>query len=346
MNILVTGGSGYFGETLLSKILQKGYSCRNFDLNSLEASHLKNDVHTIIGDIREKDKLNKALNGIDIVFHNVAQVPVAKDKKLFYEVNYKGTSNLLDLMVKNDAHKIVYTSSSAIFGVPKNNPVTENTKPNPFEAYGKAKLFGENVCKNFSEKELLDVSIIRPRTILGQGRLGIFQILFEWVLKKYNIPVFDHGENLYQFCHAEDLADACILSSEDGKEGTYNIGAEKYGTMFQLLEGLIKHAGGAQRIRSLNSAIIKPLMTLSSVTNLSPLGAYHAKMYGSSMFFDLSKAQDILGWRAKFSNQQMINESFDWYLENRENVLNNSKKRSHHKSSLKQGILSFLGSLL
>ena len=138
MNILVTGGSGYFGEILLSKILEKGFNCRNFDLNSLEASHLKNDVDTIIGDIREKDKLNKALKGVDVVFHNVAQVPVAKDKQLFYEVNYKGTSNLLDLMVKNGVHKIVYTSSSAIFGVPKNNPVTENTKPNPFEAYGKA----------------------------------------------------------------------------------------------------------------------------------------------------------------------------------------------------------------
>lgn len=346
MNVLVTGGSGYFGEVLLSKLLKKGFNCKNFDLNNLDNECLSSNVETIIGDIRDRDSLSNALKGIDIVFHNVAQVPVAKDNNLFFEVNYTGTENLLDLMVRNNVSKIVYTSSSAIFGVPSENPVLENTIPKPFEAYGKAKLYGENSCLRYLKQNLIDVSIIRPRTILGHGRLGIFQILFEWVINGYNLPVFDGGKNVYQFCHADDLADACILSSELDVNGIYNIGAEEYGTMRQLLQGLIDHAGGKQKITSLNSNLIKPFMTISSITNLSPLGAYHAKMYGSSMFFDLKKAKNDLGWVSNFSNQEMIKESFDWYVSNRNDVLSNSKKRSHHKSLVKQGILSLIGKLL
>ena len=71
----------------------------------------------------------------------------------------------------------------------------------------------------------------RPRTIMGHGRLGIFQILFEWIREGYNIPVLGRGDNVYQFVHADDLAEACILAAARPGPTTYNCGALRPGTM-------------------------------------------------------------------------------------------------------------------
>ena len=95
------------------------------------------------------------------------------------------------------------------------------------------------------------MSIIRPRTILGHGRLGIFSILFDWISKGVNIPVLNNGENIYQFVHAEDLASACILASYVNKNiSYYNIGAEDFGTMRETLENLCEYANTGSRIYS------------------------------------------------------------------------------------------------
>ena len=153
------------------------------------------------------------MKGYKIIFHNVAQVPLAKNNSLFWDVNVNGTKNICESAVKNEIEKIVYTSSSAIYGIPKLNPVKENTIPAPGEKYGEAKLMGKRSVENFSQKGL-HCSIIRPRTILGHGRLGIFSILFKWIKEGINIPVFNNGENTYQFVHADDLADACILAAK------------------------------------------------------------------------------------------------------------------------------------
>src|SRR5262245_44317707 len=208
--ILVTGGSGYFGSLLLRKLRERQESCRVFDL--VDADDRPADVEFVQGDIRDAGAVAAACRGVAIVHHNVAQVPLARDRQLFQSVNVQGTQNLLTAARMASVSKVVFTSSSAVFGAPDHNPVTEETPPRPGEAYGQAKLEAERLCRAESERGL-DVTIIRPRTILGHGRLGIFQMLFEWVRTGYNVPVLGRGDNLYQFVHAEDLADACILAS-------------------------------------------------------------------------------------------------------------------------------------
>ena len=219
--VLVTGGSGYFGSKLIQNLRSKGFECRNFDIN--KPVEPQNKVEFVQGDIRNIREITSACEGIDIVHHNVAQVPLAKDDKLFKSVNYEGVENILNASLRNKVKKVVYTSSSAVFGVPTQNPVTELTIPTPAESYGKAKFEGEIICKEYIDKGL-DVTIIRPRTIMGQGRLGIFQILFEWIFRGQNIPVFNGGNNLYQFIHSDDLAEACFLAAETTGPNLFNCG--------------------------------------------------------------------------------------------------------------------------
>jgi nucleoside-diphosphate-sugar epimerase len=336
---LVTGGAGYFGELLARQLLASGQEVRIFDLNWSDLPK----IEQITGDIRDPAKVAQACRGIDVVYHNVAQVPLAKNLSLFSSVNEDGTRILLEESRKAGIQKVVYTSSSAVFGVPNKNPVTRAMRPKPSEAYGRAKLAGEELCRKAVEAGL-DVSIVRPRTILGHGRLGIVQILFDWVSKGRDVPVFNGGNNIYQFVHADDLVSACIAAGQRPGFAIYNIGAEHFGTMRELFEALIRHAKQGSRIKSLPMAPMETLMSAASQFGLSPLGPYHALMFGREFYFDISDAQRELGYAPRYSNEAAICHSYDWYIANRDRI--RFEGASHHKSAVRKGVLALAPALL
>jgi nucleoside-diphosphate-sugar epimerase len=342
MHVLITGGSGYFGSLLRDRLREGGTAVRVFDLSDSLDRH--QEVEFVGGDIRDAAKVREVCEDCEVVYHCVAQVPLAKDRLLFESVNIGGTENLLKGAQAAKVRKVVYISSSAVFGAPKQNPVTEQTPPTPAEAYGRAKLAGETLCAEFV-KQGLDVSVIRPRTIMGHGRLGIFQILFEWIRTGYNVPVLGHGDNVYQFVHADDLADACVLAAGRAGAATYNCGAEEFGTMRETLEQLCAHAKTGSKVRGVPMSPAVAFMKLTSAVGLSPLGPYHALMYGKSMYFDITKAKTELGWRPKFSNEVMFMHSYDWYVKNREQILR-EHGASHHRSAVKQGVLGLVKHLI
>jgi nucleoside-diphosphate-sugar epimerase len=339
---LITGGSGYFGSLLRDRLRARGQAVRVFDL--ADADDRTSEVGFVPGDIRNPARVAEALAGCDTVYHCVAQVPLAKDKELFHSVNVNGTENLLRAALGANACKVIYVSSSAVFGAPKSNPVNEETPPSPGEAYGRAKLEGEKLCRAYASRGL-DVTIIRPRTIMGHGRLGIFQILFEWIREGHNVPVLGGGDNVYQFVHADDLAEACMLAAVRPGPAVYNCGAAKFGTMRETLEQLCAHARTGSRGRSVPMTPAVLFMKLTSALGLSPLGPYHALMYGRSLWFDIARAQRELGWQPRFSNDEMFTQTYDWYLAHREKVLRTSGA-SHHRSAVKQGALALAKHLL
>jgi nucleoside-diphosphate-sugar epimerase len=342
MTTLITGGSGYFGSLLLDRLRETGAVCRVFDL--VDADDRATDVAFHQGDVRDFPAVFEACKGVDVIHHNVAQVPLAKDRHLFQSVNIEGTENVLRAARKAGVRKTIITSSSAVFGIPRSNPVTEEIDPTPMEDYGRAKAEAEARCRCYAEYGL-DVTIVRPRTILGHGRLGIFQILFEWVRTGYNIPVLGTGDNLYQFVHADDLAEACIRAAGRPGATRYNIGSDRFASMRQTLEALCRHAGTGSRVVSIPMRPAELGMRLTSALGLSPLGAYHALVYGKSLYFDVAKAKAELGWQPRYSNQEMIVQSYDWYLSHREEVLR-ARGASHHRSPVKQGVLNLVKHLI
>jgi nucleoside-diphosphate-sugar epimerase len=334
MTALVTGGSGYFGLLLVQELRRRGHDVRVLDLN--DADDRPPEVDLVQGDIRDPATVRRALNGVDVVFHNVAQVPLAKDPAAFESVNVGGTKLLLDLCLQAGVRKVVSTSSSAVFGIPSSNPVTEATVPAPAEAYGRAKLDAEHLCHDAAARGL-DVTIIRPRTILGFGRLGIFTVLFDWIEAGTDVFVLGKGDNRYQFVHARDLADACLRAAERPGPAVYNIGARDFGTMREALEALAAHAGTGSRVRSLPVRPASLAMQAVSRVGLAPFAAYHWIMYSKSMWFDTAKAEEELGWSSTASNEDMLIETYDWYLANRASL--GGGQRSHHRSPVREGAL-------
>jgi len=336
---LVTGGAGYFGSQLVKRLLDTGNSVRILDISLPDA--LPRDVEVFQVDIRDNAGVLRACQEVSVVHHNVAAVPLAKNAAAFVSVNQHGTRNLLNSALRCGVKKVVHMSSSAVYGVPKSNPVSETTHPVPREAYGVAKLAAEHICGEFLTQGL-DISIVRPRTILGNGRLGIMQILFEWVREGKNLPVLGGGDNLYQFVHADDLVDAAMAASKRPGPGIYNIGGADVCSMHEILEGLIRHAGTGGRVVSFPMQWAIRSMEFTSKMGLSPLGDYHSLMYGRSLYFDCTKARTEIGYRPKWGNLDMLCQSYDWYLAHRQEALAR-RGASHHRSPVKQGILAMLG---
>jgi len=149
---------------------------RNFDLTAADDELEAVEFHQ--RDIRDAAAVRRACQGIDIIYHNVAQQPLSKDPELMRTVNLDGTRNLLTAALECGVGKVIFTSSTAIFGIPSELPIRRSTRPTPCEPYGRTKVASEALCREFIARGL-DVTMIRPRTILGHGRLGIFQMRFE-----------------------------------------------------------------------------------------------------------------------------------------------------------------------
>jgi len=331
---LVTGGSGYFGSLLVRRLLTAGHTVRVLDLQ--DADDRPADVEFVGGDIRDAATVERALVGIDVVFNNVAQVPLAKDPVLLRTVNVDGTKLLLDSASRRGVRKIVHTSSSAVFGIPAANPVLPSTVPSPVEAYGHAKLAAEWACLDAAAHGL-DVSIVRPRTILGHGRLGIFGILFDWIADGADVFVLGDGSNRYQFVHADDLAEICLLASQHEGPLILNAGTDRFGTMRESLESLCRHAGTGAGVRSLPARPTSVAMRAAAALHLAPFAPYHWIMYSKSLWFDIEHARSALGWQPTFSNEEMFAASYDWFLEHR--AATNDAGASHHRTTAKQGAL-------
>jgi len=334
--VLVTGGSGYFGSILVEECLGRGDRVRVLDLNPSDVP----GAEYVAGDVRDRDALRAACEGVDLVLNNVAQVPLAKDRALFRSVNVTGTANVLLAARDAGVDKVVHTSSSAIFGIPESNPVTEETPGRPLEAYGRAKLDAEWLCRDAASNGL-DVSIVRPRTILGHGRLGIIAVLFEFVAEGAPVFVLGGGKNRYQFVHANDLADAVLRAGDREKPAVYNIGATEFSTMGAMLQALIDHAGTGSVLRSLPAGPARVGMKAAATAGLAPFAPYHWLLYAESLWFDTTKAQTELGWSARWSNDAALIESYEWFLAHR-SELANREGASHHQSPVKLGLLKAL----
>ena len=333
MRCLVTGGSGYFGSLLVERLVADGHHVRNLDL--LAADH-PDGVEFVAGDVRDRAIVDEAVNGCDAVFNNVAQVPLAQDEYLLRSVNVDGTRILLDACHDRGVSKVVHTSSSAVFGVPDTNPVLPSTVPKPQEAYGHAKLAAEWACLD-AARDGLDVSIVRPRTILGHGRLGIFGILFDWIADGADPVVLGDGSNRYQFVHADDLADAIVRAGASDGPAIFNIGTDRFGTMADALRHVCAHAGTGSRVRSVPAGPTSALMKATARLGLTPFAPYHWLMYAKSMWFDVEHAREQLDWEPRFSTDEMFAQSYDWFLANR--ATTERGDASHHRRTTPQGAL-------
>ena len=341
--ILITGGAGFLGVALVRQLVGEGYNPRVLDINEPEDPELGSAIEYIKGDIRDPEVVARACRGVDTVFHLAAAVLPTRGKKAYTSTNTGGTRNVLAASLEHQVSQVVHISTSAIYGIPRRLPVTEKTEFHPMGYYGWAKFRGEEEVRQYREQGLR-VCILRPRTIVGTERLGIFHILFDWIKAGKRIPIIGPGQSLFQFISARDTVQASLLAAKAESNDEFNIGAEEFSTVRADLESLAQHANSGSRVVSVPAPLVKLPLQVLDLLRLSPLMDWQYKVADRAFYFDISKAKRLLGWQPQDSNFRMFADAYDWYVEHFKDDA--SAYGSTHRQAVRQRALRLLRSIL
>src|SRR3972149_28066 len=338
MKILITGGSGFLGINLVRYLYSRGHEIVSLDIADFDYSDIKDKIKVIKGDIRNKNKVEEAMNGIEIVIHTAAALPLYKPEDIF-STDVEGTKNLLEAAEKINVARFVHISSTAVYGIPDHHPLYEDDKLDGVGPYGKAKIQAEEECLKAREKGMC-VPIIRPKSFIGPERLGVFDLLFDWAKDGHGFPMIGNGKNRYQLFDVEDLCESIYLCCTLDKEkvnDTFNIGAKEFTTMREDYQAVLDFAGHGKKIKGLpEKPIILTLKVLEAI-KLSPLYKWVYETASKDSFVSIEKAEKVLGFKPKYSNKDALVRNFKWYLEHQHEFKN--KSGVSHRVPWKQGIL-------
>ena len=318
--VSISGGAGFLGLHLARRVLADGGTVRTLDVAPLDDRELERGVQEVRGDIRSERDVRALVDGADVVVHAAAALPIQSSRAAIRSVNVEGTANVLACALSAGVRRVVLISSTAVYGVPKVHPIAEDAPVVGVGHYGESKIEAEHVAQDFARRGL-EVVVLRPKTFLGPERLGVFEILFDWIREGRRIPILGDGSNRYQLLAVDDLVEATISAASGDVAGeTFNIGATEFGTVRSDLEALIAHAGSGSRLRPVPARPAELALRALELARLSPLAEWHYRTAHRDSYVDVSKAQRLLGFSPRLSNEQALCETYDWYLQNREHL--------------------------
>jgi nucleoside-diphosphate-sugar epimerase len=312
----ISGGAGFLGLHLARRLTADGHEVRSLDLLPLEEPELA--VQEIRGDVRDEAACRELVDGARILVHAAAALPIRGSRDEIRSVNVDGTLTLLSAAAAGGVRRVVFISSTAVYGVPEKHPIEEDDPLVGVGHYGESKIEAEEVSRAFMRRGL-DCVILRPKTFVGPERLGVFEILFDWIRDGRRIYVLGDGSNRYQLLAVDDLVAAILLaaSKRAAKDETLNVGAGEFGTVRSDLQALIDHAGSPSRITPIPVRPAELTLRALELARLSPLAEWHYKTAHRDSFVDVSSAERVLGWKPRLSNAQALIETYDWYLAHR-----------------------------
>lgn len=344
MKILITGGSGFLGVYLSRFLLKKKFDVTLFDKASLDASDLIGKVRFIKGDIRNFKEIEKAVRGQDYVIHAAAALPIQQSRELIYSVNVDGTKNVLKAALTHRIKRVIYVSTTAVYDINQKHPVSEDGLIEPIGDYGGSKIEAEKVCWEFQKKGL-SIIIVRPKTFLGPERLGVFEILFEWLYEGRKVPIIGNGKNLYQLLDVNELCQAIFLMLSTRHDNqTFNIGAKNFGTAGGDLEYVIKYAKTGARLFFVPAKPVQIILTILEKLHLSPLAEWHYKTANLDSYVSSQKAEKLLGWQSKVSGREVLLSAYKWYVKHRKEL--EGKTGVTHRVGWNQKILGLVKKLM
>lgn len=321
MRWVISGGAGFLGLHLARRLLADGHEVRTLDLAPLDDAELERSVEELRGDVRSPRDARALVDGADVVVHAAAALPIQISREAIRSVNVDGTANVLAAALEAGARRVVLVSSTSVYGVPKVHPIHEDDPLVGVGAYGTSKIEAEELTREFGRRGL-EFAIVRPKTFIGPERLGVFEILFDWVREGRRIYMLGNGGNRYQLLAVEDLVDAILLAAErpEAAGETLNVGAKEFGTVREDLGALVAHAGSGSRLTSFPVKPAELGLRALELLRLSPLAEWHYKTAHRDSFVAIDKAERLLGWRPRWSNPEALCRTYDWYLAHRDSL--------------------------
>ena len=253
MKYIVTGGAGFIGSNIVKKLVVRGDSVTVIDnLNTGKEENLKsvrNEITFFNDSILNTNLLEKETEGIDGMFHQAALASVQDSfskPEEYHNVNVKGTENILRLAEKNN-FKVVYASSSSVYGNPERIPIREEDSKNPINPYAKTKLQKEELARKYS-KNGVKVIGLRYFNVFGKGQskeyAGVLKLFLERIHDKLPPKINGDGTQFRDFVYVEDVANANIMSMDSRVDHDFfNVGTNTCITILDLAKTVIKFSG-------------------------------------------------------------------------------------------------------
>lgn len=246
--VFITGGAGFIGQAVARQLEKSGYTVRTFDIVTPPAK--QKGMHTV-GTIMFSEELHQAMQGADFVVHLAAMLGVQRTEKeqlKCLNVNIVGTVNVLEAAVKAGVKKVLFASSSEVYGEPLQTPISERDNVFPKSVYAVSKLVGEEYIKAYAKMYGFDYSIIRFFNVYGPGQVAEFVMpnFIKAALSGNPIPINGDGTQVRSFCYVDDAAEGVrlALKSEKANGEIFNIGNDTTAiSLKDLAHKVLTHAG-------------------------------------------------------------------------------------------------------
>src|SRR5579875_3393613 len=314
---LITGGAGFLGINLTRYLLARGHAVTSLDIAAFDYPDVRDRVRVIRGDIRDRAAVDAAMEGVDIVVHAAAALPLYRKEDIF-STDIDGTRNVVDSAYQHQVDRLIHISSTAVYGIPDHHPLREDDRLDGVGPYGKAKIRAEAICLEYRRKGMC-ITIIRPKSFVGPERLGVFALLYDWARERRTFPMIGSGNNRYQLLDVEDLCEAIYLAATGDKSkvsDTFNIGAKEFTTMKEDYQAVLDYAGFGKKIVPLPAWPMIWALRVLEFYHLSPLYKWVYETAHKDSFVPIEKAEQILGFEPKYSNQDALLRNYRWYLDN------------------------------
>jgi dTDP-glucose 4,6-dehydratase len=318
MRHIIVGGDGFVGHILAANLAAQGETVIVADVTKSDYDHYAKVpfVHLDVTKRRAFDAL--PLNPDDMVYNLSAKMlspimPKAKRYDFFYPVNFHGTEHILQWMEAAGAKRLVHYTTDMVYGHSKVTPQTEDHPCAPLGHYGQSKLDTEHLADKYRAKGF-NISIFRPRLIIGPGRLGILEKLFKLVDLNLPVPMIGSGRNPYQFVSVFDCASAAELAWRAGVPNqAYNLGSDTPPSVRDLLGRLVKEANSRSMLVPTPGVLVKFALNTLDAINLPLMDPEQYLIADEECLLDCSKAKREIGWAPKFRDDDMLIAAYKEY---------------------------------
>jgi len=299
--VLLTGGLGFIGSNLVDELLVEGYNVIIFDDKSTGNNYNAKAI-TIIGDITVKEDF-RHLNTlrVDFVVHFAAAISVAEsmeDPAKYERINFEGSENVIEWATSHKVRKIVAASSAAVYGIPNELPLTEDSPLGPISPYAETKLNMEQLFKKYNKIYGIDAICLRffnvygPRQSPKSSYSGVISKFLDQSVKGDDLVIYGDGKNTRDFVFVKDVARANIAAIQMGTGfKVYNVGTESITTLSSLASTIIRVTDSESKIdyKKEREGDIKD--SLSNTT----------------------KIRMELGWAPRVTLEQGLRRTYNWY---------------------------------
>lgn len=317
MRYLVTGGSGFLGINLIRFLLDRGDAVVSLDVQPFDYPDCRDRVEAIVGDIRDRAAVDRAVRDVQVVVHCAAALPLYSRADII-STDIDGTRNVLDAAHRAGVGRVVHISSTAVYGVPDHHPLFENDPLIGVGPYGEAKIAAERLCLEYRAKGMC-IPILRPKSFVGPERLGVFALLYDWARDGRHFPLPGGGDNLYQLMDVADLCEAILAAATldcDRVNDVFNVGAKEFDTVRNDFQAVLDRAGKGRRIIAVPELPMNLALAVLRALRLSPVYKWAYGTVSKESFVSIEKAERVLGFAPRYSNKAALLRNYEWYLQN------------------------------